>query len=263
MTIKKHPFSSGALVRGSRIPLSNNELKSPRHQTNDDNENEQNRTLFVAPSSELTSLPSLTSDQITDTYQSEPLPIQDASSQTTDMTSYKAIEAAYLEHGIRIRLSPSKPITTTVPTPGRRSAGSQRYTAFSNRNPSRTSSVLHYATTTQEIDHDTRSFSVLQQMSSNGFDPTQTLNVSFAQSSTQGVDEPINQEYLSPSIITTEYSNPVTPPDKPLLANHRQNPPVSFHNDPDLAYMSSLLKTSIGQSYRGESRESEKKKRNR
>lgn len=252
-------------MRGSRITISNNELRSPRHRTNrDENENDDDGISDAVddgehsppPPTEVTSFPS---DQINETLgnqqPTENLIIQDTCSQTTDMTSYKAIEAAYLEHGIRIRLTPNKSSTTnkTTATTGRRSANSQRHLSFTNRNPSRTSSVLTYAPTRPEIDQETRSFSALHQASANGFETSQTLNVSLAQSSsTQYFEGTKSSEYFSTSFIAKEHSNPVTPPGK--TSTHQPSAiSLTFPNDPDLAYMSSLLKTSIGQSYRGES----------
>lgn len=237
-------LSSGALIRGNRIALSNSEARSPRHQTHLDLDDQ-----VGPPPTELASLPSEPTNENCSHDQRDSLTIQDGSSQVTEMKSYKAIEAAYLEHGIRIRLTPTKSNPNTA---ARRSSGSQRHTSFSNRNPSRTSSVLQYAPARPELDQETRSFSVLQQTSSNTFDGNQKLTTSFAQSSTQCLNETNQQEYFSPSIVATEYSNPIVPSEKPSIMTPRQEACNSVSNDPDLAYMCSLLTTSIGQSYRGE-----------
>ena len=187
---------------------------------------------------------------------SQPIHIQDAVSQVTDLSAYQAIEAVYLGQGIRIRLSPTKvnaPAAPAIQPTGRRSANSlQRHTTFTNRNPSRTSSVLHYATTTQDLDHDGRSFSALQQMSSVGFDHSHPHNVSFAQTS-QASEMAASQDYYSVSMNTSEHSNRTALAEKTVRRRDSSTATTALNsNDHDLAYMSSLLKTSAGQSYRGE-----------
>lgn len=165
---------------------------------------------------------------------------------TASQSSYHAIKAAYLERGIRIRLSP----TRTNQQSGRKSVNSlQRHTAFINRNPSRTSSVLHYTTNNHEQHHDSRPFSALHQTSSNDFDPNHTHNVSYAQSSQ--INEETQKDCLSPSIIASEHSNLVSPVEKLPITNDITSTRTLFDNDPDLVYMSSLLKQPSGDSFIG------------
>jgi hypothetical protein len=166
----------------------------------------------------------------------------------SNLASYQAIESAYLERGIRIRLSPSR-TATSAPQTGRKSANNlQRHTAFTSRNPSRTSSVLQYATTNQDQHHDSRSFSALQQTSSGDFEQTSKHNVSYAHSSQ--IDEETHPIYYSPSILVSENSNPTTL-EKVPNTHDNLNTPTLYDNDPDLAYMSSLLQKSSGDSFRG------------
>ena len=98
------------------------------------------------------------------------------SSQTTHVSTYQAIEAAYLEHGIRIHLNPSTAAAvsnqlSTENLTGRKSVSSiQRHKAFANRIPSRSSSALHYSTNLQDPNQDSRPFSALQQTSTVDFE---------------------------------------------------------------------------------------------
>lgn len=170
--------------------------------------------------------------------------------QPANLPSYQAIEAAYLEQGIRIRVSP----TRSGQQSGRKSAASlQRHTAFASRNPSRTSSVLHYAPPNLDQQHDCRSFSALQQTSSNDFEQINAHNVSYAQSS-QINGETYYSDYFSASIIASEHSNPCTPPEKVPPANETVSTTALFDNNPDLLYMSALLKKSSGDTFRGKQR---------
>ncbi|CAF1566346.1 unnamed protein product, partial [Adineta steineri] len=67
-------------------------------------------------------------------------------------------------------------------TSDRKSASTlHRVKIFINRNPSRSSSVLHYTTTLQDPYQDSRPFSELQQTSTTDFGETQTHNVSYTQ----------------------------------------------------------------------------------
>lgn len=169
----------------------------------------------------------------------------------TNTPSYQAIEAAYLEQGIRIRLSP----TRTTQKSGKTSVNNlQRHTAFINRNPSRTSSVLHYTTTTNlGQHHDSRPFSALQQTSSNDFDANHAHNVSYAQS--PAINEEIHENCVSPSIVVSEHSNIDVPVEKLPITNDITSTAALLDNDPDLVYMSSLLKQSSGDSFIGKKRE--------
>lgn len=173
--------------------------------------------------------------------------------QPEHLPKYQAIEAAYLERGIRIRLSPTKAGQSS----GRKSAGSnlQRHTAFANRNPSRTSSVLQYTSNNLEQQHDSRSFSVLQQ-SSEDFEPSHAHNVSYAQSS-QINDESFYHDYVAASIVASEHSipSPRPPPEKIAPANELISAnTASFHTDPDFLYMSTLFMKPSGDAFRGNER---------
>jgi hypothetical protein len=171
-------------------------------------------------------------------------------SQPSNLPSYPAIETAYLKHGIRICLSP----TRTGQQSGRQSVNSfQRRTPLvnRNRNRSRASSALHYTTNNLDQHQDySRPFSALQQTSSDDFEQTTTHNVSYAQSSQ--MNEEKQDDYLSPSIIASEDSNLITPPEKIPTTNDVTSPtPRSFDDDPDFVYMSSLLKKPSGKAFLG------------
>ena len=170
--------------------------------------------------------------------------------QPEHLPKYQAIEAAYLERGIRIRLSPTRAGQTT----GRNSTGSnlQRHTAFASRNPSRTSSVLQYASNNPEQPHDSRPFSALQQ-SSDDFEPSHAHNVSYAQSS-QINDESFYHDYVAASIVASEHYNPSPPPPPEKIPPTNEiisTTATSFDNDPDFLYMSTLFKKPSGDAFRG------------
>ena len=170
-------------------------------------------------------------------------------SQPSNISSYQAIEAAYRERGIRIRLSPTRTATSASHTRRQSATNLQRHTAFSSRNPSRTSSVLQYATTNQDQHHNSRSFSALQQLSSGDFEQTNKHNVSYAQSSQ--TNEEIHDIYYAPSLLISEHSTVISPLE--ILPNTHPNlsTPTLYADDPDLEYMGSLLKKSSGDSFRG------------
>jgi len=227
------------------MDLSQNNLKPTKFRSNNS---------FAFPASLNIRSSDQNHEMITRFHQS---PVTPAASQSSNRPSYQAIEAAYLEHGVRIRVSP----TRTSQQSERKSVNSlQRHTAFISRNPIRTTSVLHYTTTDLDQHHDSRSFSALQQSSSNDFEQTQTHNVSYAQSSQ--LNEEIHDDYLSPSIIVSEHSNPITPPEKLPITNNRTSttPTTLYDNDPDLLYMSSLLKKPSGDSFLGKVNEKKEKK---
>ncbi len=167
--------------------------------------------------------------------------------QASNLQSYQAIEAAYLEHGIRIRVSPTR---TRQPS-GRKSAPSlQRNIGFVSRNPIRTTSVLHYTTDNLDEHHDSRPFSALQQTSSNEFEENHKHNVSYAQSSQVNEETHHHTNYLSPSIVTSEHSNPRTPEKLPLTNNTTSTREL-VDNDPDLVYMSTLLRQTSEDVFQG------------
>lgn len=226
--------------------LTDNQIRPIKHQSN---------TSFVLP----TSLNDASSPLIM-SFSDRSHQISARSHAQISLPSFQTIENAYREQGIRIRLSP----TRTGQQSGRKSTTNlQRHSAFINRNPSRTSSVLHYTTTTNvHPQPDSRSFSVLQQTSSNDFEHTQTHNVSYAQSS-QIDEEVYPTNYISPSLIESEPSlgAPSAPPlslsplKRPLTIPDAVSTTTTattlYDNDPDFAYMSSLFQQASGDSCRG------------
>lgn len=192
------------------------------------------------------------------------------------LSSYQAIESAYREQGIRIR------IASQQQTEKKSNDNLRRHSAFCNRNPSRTSSVLHYTTTTTthlNYQPDSRPFSALQQTSSNDFDQNQTHNVSYAQSS-QIDEENYPTNLLSSSIIESEHSicSPSSPPlplpsrssscsvrhlpeKLPLTTSNvvSTTTAISQENDPDFAYMCALLSKPSGDSFRGKQKSKKRK----
>jgi hypothetical protein len=216
-------FLSGAIVNGNRIDISKNNLKLTKQRPN---------TSFTFS----TFLNTESTNQFPEMNipPHQPIIIPTAS-QPSNLPSYQAIETAYLEHGIRIRLNSTK---TSQQFRGKSANNLQRHSSFINGNPSRTSSVLNY-----------RTFSVLQQTSLSDFAQTHAHNVSFDQLSQK--NEEIHNNHYSPSITNSENLNPITPSEKLLLINDIISTKTLHDNDPDLAYMSSLLKKSSGDSYRG------------
>ena len=181
--------------------------------------------------------------------------------QPVTLPTYEDIEAVYLGHGIRIRVTP---VQTNQPSGREKSPLKlQRHSAFVTRNPTRTSSVLHYNVANLNEPHHARPFSALHQTSSNDFEQNQTHNVSYAQPSQ--VNEEIllhpHENYFSPSIVLSEHSNPTTP-EKASLANNATSSATLFDNDPDLAYMSTLLRKQNGDAFRGKIKEKKKEERN-
>ena len=195
------------------------------------------------------------------------------------LSSYQAIETAYREQGIRIRLASQQQ------SEKKSNDNLRRHSAFCNRNPSRTSSVLHYTTTTTttHLNHqpDSRPFSALQQTSSNDFEQNHGHNVSYAQS-LQIDEENYPTNFLSPSITESEHSicSP-SPPPLPLPSRSSSLPirhlpeklslttsnavstttATSQENDPDFAYMCALLSKPSGDSFRGKQKSKKKLKR--
>jgi hypothetical protein len=243
-------FLLGAVINGNRMDLSRNDLKPTKYRCN---------TSFAVPTSlnsESSPLIVLSSDQTHEMNirprSHQPIIIPTGLS-SSNLPSYQAIETTYLKYGIRIRLSP----TRTDQQSGRKSVNSlQQHTVFASRNPIRSSSVLHYTTNNLDQHQDSRSFSALQQSSSNDFEQTHTHNVSYAQSSQ--INEEIHDGYLTPSIIASEHLNSMTPPEKIPSAHDLTSTTTLYDNDPDLAYMSSLLKQPSGDSFLGKIKEKKK-----
>jgi hypothetical protein len=227
------------------MDLSTNNLKPIRYRPN---------TSFAIPISVKPESSSRIISEL-DTRSRQPIVIPTIT-EPLSLPTYQDIEAVYLEHGIRIRVSPTR---TNQPSGGRKSASKLRqHSAFVSRNPTRTSSVLHYTVANLNEPHDSRPFSALQQTSSNDFEQNHTHNVSYAQSSQ--INEEIHHEenYLSPSIVDSEHSNLITPEKLPLT-NNTTSSATLFDDDPDLAYMSTLLRKQNGDAFRGKIEKKRKK----
>jgi len=254
-----HEIFSGAVISGSRMDLSNSEFKPSKHRTNN---------AFALPTSlnnELSSLhlSSCNHNHEMNTNLSEQVLPLSTTSQPTHGSTYQAIEAAYLEHGIRIHLNSStaaavtqqQTLTTENLTGGRSTNSIQRHKAFVNRYPSRSSSALHYPTSVHDTNQDSRPFSVLQQTSTLDFEPTNMHNVSYSQpieSQNQlQLPQQLNNNYCSSSYLTSEQSDHLTLPTQLAITNEITSTGTLVNNDPDLAYMSSLLQTTTGDLFRG------------
>ncbi|CAF0727881.1 unnamed protein product [Rotaria sp. Silwood1] len=258
--------NEGTVISGSRMDLSNSECKPSKHRTNNS---------FALPTSlnnDLSSLSISISDRANEMdIQASQQTLsrrkfnQPPPSQTTRTSSYQAIEAAYLEHGIRIHLNPTtaaavtqqqqNQTTTTIGnTTERKSASTiQRNKAFVHRNPSRSSSALHYKATLQESHQDSRPFSELQQTSMTDFAETQIRNVSFVQTTESEqkftLSEQLENNYCSSSILMSEPSDHIILPTQIPITNDTTST-TTLDNDPDLAYMTSLLQTTNGDAFR-------------
>ncbi|CAF3441269.1 unnamed protein product [Rotaria socialis] len=234
----------GAIINGSRMDISSTELKAIRHRSNN---------LVALPAS-LDPEPSILNvsplgyaDEMHN-YSSEHAFVP-ALPQPSNPSPYQTIEAAYLEHGIRIRLSPTR-ITTTAGQPSERRTthNFQRRTAFTSRNPYRTSSVLQYATSKQDQYSESRSFSALQQISSNDFEQTNDHIKSYAQSSQ--ITEEINDDYCSSLMKANESANSMDSPEIFSTTDGITSSTTLYNNDPDLVYMTSLMQKPSGESMR-------------
>lgn len=254
----------GTIINGNRMDLSNTEIKPIKHRSNNS---------FALPTSLNNDLSSLTvsiSDHLREIdYQpsqqtlSQQRLINPAPSQATRVSSYQAIEAAYREHGIRIHLDPTaaaavsqQQFQTNGNQTDRKSASTiHRIKAFVNRNPSRASSALHYPTAEPELYQESRPFSALQQTSMTDFEGTQTNDASYSNKTEKPKDlknpEQSNINYCASSILVSEPSDNVISQTKRIDANDASTVTTMFDNDPDVIYMTSLLQTNAGDSYRG------------
>ena len=194
-------FLVGAVLHGNRINLSASDM---RHSTTRCHTSPSLSTSFN------TDLPSrMSSASMRDT----------SLSFTHNPSAYRAIEAAYRRHGIRIRLDSGRSID------------------------SRPCTALHRERTTPEPDYDSPTMNTLPYTSSTGFNPDIVHHVPFAQllrdTNTTDDEHPASLEMASPSPLLEK--SPET---------HRPAP--SFEHDPDFLYMSSLLRTSTLQPFKGE-----------
>jgi hypothetical protein len=252
----------GAVINGNRMDLSNSGYKPTKYRTNN---------TFVLPTSLSNGLSSLNispydhhnkiNSNQSKTRRKFFLPTP---SQVIQTPTYQALEAVYLEHGIRIHLNPATPVSvpqqsnqTAEHLNRRKSVNTiQRYKPFINRNPSRSSSAIHYSTTVQDGHQDFRPFSALQQRSTTNFEETNTHNVSFIQSiqneNQLESTEHSNNNCCSSSIDASEHLDHMILPTQLAIRSDTASATTTLNNnDPDLAYMSALLKTSNGDSFRG------------
>ena len=243
------------------MDLSNSEFKPTKYRTNN---------TFVLPTSlsnDVSSLNIYSSNQTPDINTNHRhyisttrrnFPVQ-TPSQPTRTSSYQAIEAAYLEHGIRIHINPTTVATgtqqqnlSTENLNARKPTNIiQRHRAFANRIPSRSSSALDYPPITHETRQDSRPFSALQQTSTVDFDHVNTNNTSYIQTNENPNTLQLTNMFCSSSILTSEHSDHVTLPNQLTITNGTSSTDTLINNDPDLAYMSSLLKTTTGDTFRG------------
>ena len=181
-------------------------------------------------------------------------------SQPTRTSSYQAIEAAYLEHGIRIHLNPNAlPVVSQQPNPSSENVnprkvvnGIQRHKAFINRIPSRASSAFDFPPTVHDTHPDSRPFSALQQTSIEDFDQTTSNN--HVHIPTNGTSHAVQlaNPFCSSTILASEQADHILFPNNQLaITNGTTSTETLVNNDPDLAYMSSLLQTASGDSFRG------------
>ncbi|UJR25540.1 hypothetical protein I4U23_006886 [Adineta vaga] len=133
--------------------------------------------------------------------------------ESTNLSSYQTIETTCLDHGIRINLNP-------VPR-----------SKTSNRPPT----LLHCPITTQMINQQSRIFSSLSRTSTINVEQTEILNISQTQQ-----NDIEHHTYCASSIVPSEYLDPLD--EKTSLRK-------LIGNDPDLAYMSSLLQKTSGTTF--------------
>jgi hypothetical protein len=243
------------------MDLSNNELKPMRYRSNNS---------FVLPTSLSTDLSSLhmtpsdSNEELDMSYPQEtsvnPMFTDPSANQAS---AYQAIEAAYREQGIRIHLNQTAVATMTQQQQQQQPSATdhvnesklpinpQRPRVFIHRNPSRSSSALQYTSAAQDTNQDSRPFSAFHQTSNHHFEQYRSDDGS------HGPVIDLSQlparstvEYSSTSMLASEHSNPIT-----LTAHLGMNTIVtrSVENDPDLDYMTRLLKTANGDSFRGKS----------
>jgi hypothetical protein len=242
------------------MDLSNSEFKPAKHRTNNTfalptSLNSDLSSLNISPSNET---PELTINYSQQFLPRRPYPLA-SPSQTTHVSTYQAIEAAYLEHGIRIHLNSTTAaavtqqtnLTTENLTEKKSTNNIHRQKAFVNRNPSRSSSALHYSTTINDTNQNSRPFSALQQTSTVDFDQkTPNHNSSTQPTDSQNqfqITQPLTNNYCSSSIVASERYDHT----QLAIPNDITSTGTLVNNDPDLAYMSSLLQTTNGDSFRG------------
>ena len=192
---------------------------------------------------------------------SEQMPIESNTSHTTSNArpNYRALEAAYLERGIRIQMDAStaaalnqQQTSTTDRSHGNKSTNLlQRPRAFVHRNPSRSSSALQYQVILPDPNEDGRPFSALQPGLRHDFErnpPPDEDAYANGVDLSQLTGQQLRSDYSTHSILIGEQMTPVTPPEQIRIP---VNGCKSIDDDPDLVYMSKLLKTTNGDSFRG------------
>lgn len=181
-------------------------------------------------------------------------------SQPTRASSYQAIEAAYLEHGIRIHLNPGAvAMVSQQPNssnenvnPRKVTNGIHRHKAFVNRMPSRASSAFEFPPSVHDIQQDSRPFSALQQTSTEDFDQTNSNHHALMPTNGTSHALQLSNPFCSSTILTSEQADHISLPNNQLaITNGTISTETLVNNDPDLAYMSSLLQTTSGDSFRG------------
>lgn len=181
-------------------------------------------------------------------------------SQPTRASSYQAIEAAYLEHGIRIHLNPSAVgVVSQQPNPSSENLnprkvvnGIQRHKAFINRIPSRASSAFDFPPTVHDMQQDSRPFSALQQTSTEDFNQTTSNNHAYIPTNGTSHALQLANPFCSSTILASEQADHILFHNNQLaITNGTTSTETLVNNDPDLAYMSSLLQTASGDSFRG------------
>ncbi|CAF0807790.1 unnamed protein product [Adineta steineri] len=228
--------NEGVFVNGSRMDLPHTEAKSLKYRSN-------NRLTSLTFSNNvlLSHHPSLydhTYEMNTHFIQQTPIHQKvrlSSPSETSHLSSYQTIEANYLEHGIRINLNPT---TTTIKRHNQTSENlnernsarnTQRHKSLNNGQLSRPSTPLHCLTNVQHMNEYVRPSSSLQR------------TTSIDRERIYAQHQSSNNSCLSTTVVSEHYDQKILP--KPSLA-------TLIGNDPDLAYMSSLLQRTGGASSR-------------
>lgn len=164
------------------------------------------------------------------------------------LSAYQAIEAAYLEHGIRIHLnSTTSQVKNQTATP---KTSSHRSRAFVNRNPSRSSSALQYSTVAHQTHQDFRPFSALHNATNNELQSNEQNNGRHRnQREFSHLPTDSNNDYSSTSLLGSEHSSSASPNE--LNSQSKRHKLTLLDEDPDLIYMTKLLTTANGDAYRG------------
>ena len=252
----------GAVVSGSRMDLSNNELKSAKYRTNNffalpTSLSNEHSSQNMSPANQTPDLTTNYSYGIPTVRRTHAFPTP---SQPTRTSSYQAIEAAYLEHGIRIHLNPSTTVAVVTQqsngstenlNPRKVTNGMQRHKAFVNRVPSRASSAFDFPPTTHDTHQDSRPFSALQQTSTEDFHQSNSKKATHISPKETSNALQLANPFCSSTIVASEQADHIPLPNQLAITNGTNSTETLVNNDPDLAYMSSLLQTTSGDCFRG------------